>query len=254
MIGEQRGGRIVPGAPCVDCVSAFCIVPTSYTTTIGDRLNRSSLFVLKGFDAITKTVCAECRVRIDDLDQLTAILAPESASDPGLKGMYVGLSQCDMKKIGALCIPPIAPDSILTGLSRPHLAFDAIPYLIHTNFELPLMLDGRKPLAAFADVYPSDWFDQLLEPFESFVTSGQILRRIIDRPVPALKQQHPELDGVRDVLFALPGHAWRIDAYVEDILNRTRDWDDDLERLQGFLLGYEDWQNDWWISQRLSMR
>jgi hypothetical protein len=209
-----------------------------------------SIFVLKAFDAVTKTVCAEYRVRIEDLDQLTAILAPESATDPDLKGLYVGLSQGDMREIGALCIPPIEPDAILTGLSRLHLAFDAIPYLIHTNFELPLMLDGRKPLAVFGDVYPSDWFDELLEPFEPFVASGELLRRIIDTPAPALKQQHPELDGMRDVLFALPDQAWRIDAYVQDILNRTRDWDEDLERRQGFLLGYEDWQNDWWIEQR----
>ncbi len=213
-----------------------------------------SIFVLEGFDATTKTVCAECRVRIDDLDQLTAILAPESASDPGLKGLYVGLSHCDMQEIGALCVPPIVPDDILTGLRRPHFAFDAIPYLIHTNFELALMLDGRKPLAVFGDVYPSDWFDELLEPFEPYVASGQILRRIIDTPVSALKQRHADLDGMRDVLFALPDQAWRIDAYVNDILNRTRDWDEDLERLQGVLLGYEDWQNDWWIAQHSSMR
>lgn len=225
-------------------------MPTSDTTATGDRLNRSSNFVLKAFDALTKTVCAEWRVRIDDLDQLTAILAPESAADPDLKGLYVGLSPRHMRKIGTLCIPPIVPDAILTGLSRPHLAFDAIPYLIHTNFELPLMLDGRKSLAVFGDAYPSDWFDEFLEPFEPFVASGQILRRIIDTPVPALKQQHPDLDGMRDVLFALPDQAWRIDAYVKDILNRTRDWDDDLERLQGSLLGYEDWQNDWWIKHR----
>lgn len=213
-------------------------------------MSRSSNFVLQGFDDVTKTVSAEWRVRIEDLEQLKAVLAPESDSDPDLKGLYVGLSPRVMQKIGVLCIPPIVPDAILTGLSRPYLAFDAVPYLIHTNFELPLMLDGRKPLAVFGDVYPSDWFDELLEPFEPFVASGQILRRIIDTPVPALKQQHPDLDGMRDVLFALPDEAWRINAYIRDILNRSRDWDDDLERLQGSLLGYEDWQNDWWIEQR----
>lgn len=208
------------------------------------------LFVLQGFDAVTKTVCAECRVQIEDLDQLRGILASECAADPYLKGLYAGLSPRYMQMIGTLCVPPIVPHDILTALSRPHLAFDAIPYLIHTNFELPLMLDGRKPLAVFSDVYPSDWFDDFLAPFEPFVASGKILRRIIDTPVPALKRHHPGLEGMRDVLFALPDQAWRIDAYVEDILNRTRDWDDDLERRQGFLLGYEDWQNDWWIEQR----
>ncbi|PWW01982.1 hypothetical protein DFR52_102647 [Hoeflea marina] len=209
-----------------------------------------NIFVLKGFDAVTDTVRAECRVCISDLDQLRAILAPESATDPNLKGLYVGLSEIDMQQIGALCIPPIVPDAILTGISRPSFALEAIPYLIHTNFELPLMLEGRKPLAAFRDGYPSDWFDELLEPFEPFVATGQILRRIIDTPMPDLKQREPNLDGLRDVLFALPEQEWRIDVYIKNILNRTRDWDDDLERLQGSLLGYEDWENDWWIEQR----
>ncbi|MUZ75844.1 hypothetical protein GOZ90_24570 [Agrobacterium vitis] len=112
------------------------------------------------------------------------------------------------------------------------------------------MLEGRKPLAAFRDSYPSDWFDELLEPFEPFVATGQILRRIIDTPMPDLKQREPNLDGLRDVLFALPEQEWRIDVYIKNNLNRTRDWDDDLERLQGSLLGYEDWENDWWIEQR----
>lgn len=216
--------------------------------------NGDNIFVLKGFDAVTDTVCAECRVRIDDLDQLRAILAREYATDPDLKGLYNGLSELDMQQIGALCIPPIVPDAILTGISRPSFALDTIPYLIHTNFELPLMLEGRKPLAVFCHCYPSDWFDELLKPFEPFVASGQILRRIVDTPMPHRKQREPNLDGLRDVLFALPEQEWRIDAYIKNILNRTRDWDDHLERLQGSLLGYEDWENDWWIEQRSKAR
>ncbi|KGF68833.1 hypothetical protein LL06_14310 [Hoeflea sp. BAL378] len=209
-----------------------------------------SIFVLKGFDAVTGAVCAECRVRIVDLDQLKAVLSSETAADPDLRALYGGLSQSDMQAIGALCIPPIVPDAILTALGRPYFAFDAVPYLVHTNFELPLMLEGRKPLAVFSDGYPSDWFDELLEPFEPYVASGQILRRIIDTPVPSLNQNRSNLQGIRDVLFALPDQEWRIDAYIKTILKRTRAWDNELERLQGSLLGYEDWQNDWWIEQR----
>jgi hypothetical protein len=51
-------------------------------------------------------------------------------------------------------------------------------------------------------------------------------------------------EGLRDVLFALPEQECRIDVYIKNVLNRTRDWDDDLERLQGSLLGYEDWENE----------
>ena len=159
-----------------------------------------------------------------------------------------------MEEIGKLCLPPIVPDAMFTGICRPHMAFDDIPYLIHTNFELPLMLEGRKPLAVFQDGYPSEWFDEFLAPFAPFVASGQIICRTVDTPVPDLKQRRPDLEGLRDVYFSLPGEEWRIDAYIDEITNGTGDWNDDLERLQGSLLGYEDWQNDWWIEQRIQRR
>lgn len=224
---------------------------------MGEKMTRSqetALFVLQGFDSVTETVCVEWRIKIREMDRLRSILAPESHDDPDLKHAYYELSEQETRQIGQLCLPPFVPQTIFTGISRPNLAFDAIPYLLHTNFELPLMLEGRKPLAVFGDGYPSDWFDEFLAPFEPFVASGQLVRRIIETPMPHLKEHCPDLEGIRDVLFALPTEAWRIDAYIENIKNRTRDWDDELERLQGSLLGYEDWQNDWWIEQRVKRR
>jgi hypothetical protein len=212
--------------------------------------SHDNIFVFQGFDAVTQTVCVEWRAYIADVEQLRSILAPESHNDPDLKCRYDGLSKRDMRRIGKLCLPPIVPRAGFTAISRPSFAFDTVPYLIHTNFELPLMLDGRKPLAVFRDGYPSEWFDAFLAPFDPFVAMGQIVRRIIETPMPDLKQLHPDRAGMRDVFFVLPCHEWRIDAYIENIINRTRGWDDDLERLQGSLLGYEDWQNDWWIQQR----
>lgn len=214
----------------------------------------SNIFVFLGFDAVTKTVCAEWRVHIDDLEQLRSLLAPASDGDRDLDGGYDELSKRDMRRIGRLCVPPIVPHAIFSGISRPFHPFDAVPYLIHTNFELPLMLEGRKPLAVFGHGYPSAWFDDFLAPFDPFVASGQFVRRIIDTPMPDLKQRRPDLDGIRNVFFALPEEEWRIDAYIEKISNRTGAWDDDLERLQGSLLGYEDWQNDWWIEERVRRR
>jgi hypothetical protein len=207
-------------------------------------------FVLQGFDAVTETVCVEWRVSIGDLNALREILAPDSDGDPELKmRIYHNLSKRDMRRIGRLCRPPVEPDTIYTAISRPFI-FANVPYMVHTNFELPLMLDGRKPLAVFGDGYPSDWFDDYLAPFEPFVETGQIVRRIVDRPMPHIKERRPDLDGIRDVFFALPGEEWRIDAYIASIQNRIGDWNDDLERLQGSLLGYEDWQNDWWLEYR----
>lgn len=213
----------------------------------------SDLFVFQAYDPITQTVCAEWRVRIGNVAQLKTILDPQG-TDADLTWLYDALAEQDIHAIGALCLPPIVPDPIFTGFCRLQQGFDTPPYLIHTNFELPLMLEGRKPLSAFCDAYPSDWFDAFLAPFEPYVASGRIIRRTVDVPIPSLKQHRPEFEGMRHVYFALPGEEWRIDMYIDRIVNRIGDWNDDLERLQGELLGYENWQNDWWITQRVQRR
>ena len=54
--------------------------------------------------------------------------------------------------------------------------------------------------------------------------------------------------GTRRVLYALPGEQWRIDAFL--LLWKTAEkagWGEGFERLEGSLLGYEDWQNDAFI-------
>jgi hypothetical protein len=47
------------------------------------------------------------------------------------------------------------------------------------------------------------------------------------------------------VLYALPGEEWRIDAYLQlwETFKKTG-WTAEMEREEGTLLGYEDWQND----------
>jgi len=207
-------------------------------------------FVLQGFDPITDTVCVEWRIRIADVDTLCAVLAPDSDDDPELECSYRYLSAQDTRRIGALCVPPVVPDAIYTGFCRFNPIFADVPYLVHTNFELPLMLEGRKKFAVFSEGYPSEWLGEYLAPFEPFVLSGEITRRIIDKPMPHIKERRPDLDGIRTVYFALPGEEWRIDKYIEAIENRACDWNDELERLEGSLFGYQDWQNDWWIEHK----
>ena len=51
--------------------------------------------------------------------------------------------------------------------------------------------------------------------------------------------------GVYHVLYARADEAWRIDAYVAmQIESRRVGWSEQLERLQGSLLGYTDREND----------
>jgi hypothetical protein len=206
-------------------------------------------FVFQGFDPETGSVSVERRVFIDDVDAVRLIIGDDADDDPELRHSYQP-EPAELAAIGALCKPPVVPDVMFTRIGR-WSPLNDVPYLVHTGFELPLMLDGRKPLAVFGDGYPSVWFDEYLAPFEPFIRAGRIVRRVIDTPMPRLKTMRPDLDGMRDVYFALPGKEWRIDAYIEmREAARQSSWDANFERRQGALLGYEDWQNDWWLEHR----
>lgn len=52
------------------------------------------------------------------------------------------------------------------------------------------------------------------------------------------------------VLYAIPDEEWRIDRMIElkEAMFERR-WTREDERLEGCLLGYEEWQNDWWLSR-----
>jgi len=113
------------------------------------------------------------------------------------------------------------------------------------------MLEGRKSLVVFHDAYPAEWLSETLERFEPFVRSGRLVRRMIDTPfTKAERARFLNFQGWRRVFFSLPAEEWRIDAFL--LLSKVSaktGWNEALERMEGSLLGYEDWQNDWWIER-----
>jgi len=210
-------------------------------------------FLLQGLDPETGPVKIEHLVFIADTAAVRQVIGYGADEDPDWQ-CSCDLEPNELAAIGELCRPAFLPDRVFTRLER-WSSLNDIPYLVHTGFELPLMLDGRKPLAVFGDGYPSEWFDTYLAPFEPFVSAGRIVRHIVDTSMPELKVRRPDLDGIRDVYFAVPGQEWRIHAYIEmREAARRSGWDDDFERQQGLLLGYEDWQNDWWLKHRRDIR
>ncbi len=121
---------------------------------------------------------------------------------------------------------------------------DSLPYLTHTNRELAMMLAGTKPLAMFYDREPSDnaWTipDEVFAPH---VASGRFVQRDLvwlDGAAP------PGVRGTRYVFYALAVEAWRIDAFIamKTAASLSGDGSDALERLEGALLGYAEWQNE----------
>jgi hypothetical protein len=123
--------------------------------------------------------------------------------------------------------------------------YHTLPYVVHTSRELGLMLKGAKPLAMFSyiETHKIPVLDRYLRMFDRHVQGGRLLRREIREPVPQL----PHLAHI-EILYALPGEAWRMDALLE-LKKRPGPWSDDRERELGRLLGYKDWQNDAWLDR-----
>lgn len=114
-----------------------------------------------------------------------------------------------------------------------------LPYQLHTNRELGLMLKGSKPLAVFVDGkdrFP-DVVMRYLRLFDRHVAAGRFIRRDHFEP-PILGMSHIS----HRILFALPEEEWRIDAMIE--LKASERWGIEQERREGELLGYSDWMND----------
>jgi len=120
-----------------------------------------------------------------------------------------------------------------------------LPYQLHTNRELGMMLRGEKPLAVFVDGY--DKFPQVvrryLRLFDRHVAAGRFVKREYVLP----DNSHPPVLGWHTIIYALPQEQWRIDAMIE--LRLQEGWTAEKEREEGRLLGYEDWQNEVWLSR-----
>jgi len=120
-----------------------------------------------------------------------------------------------------------------------------LPYEVHTNRELGLMLAGVKPLAMFVD--SKDCFPDVvlryLRMFDRHVRADRFIRRdhVSESSTSAAHITHR-------ILFALPSETWRIDEMIN--LKASSTWTDQHERREGELLGYHDWMNDYWIARR----
>lgn len=91
-------------------------------------------------------------------------------------------------------------------------ALRELPYLVHTNRELGLMLRGIKPMAMFSDIagHEPDCVMRYHRMFGRHVSERRINLRIIDTPEP----KRPDWLS-RRVFYTLPGEDWRVDEMLE---------------------------------------
>ena len=120
----------------------------------------------------------------------------------------------------------------------------SLPYLVHTNRELGLMLAGTKPLATFSytDGYEVDFVLRYLRMFDRHAATGRFTKH---KKVSPLQKLNGRLH--HQFFYTLPNEDWRVNAMLE-LLALPGAWSNERERRYGTLLGYKDWQNDIWLS------
>jgi hypothetical protein len=195
---------------------------------------------------------AQTRFHVADIEVLRAILREDADQDPELRHLYYPDDDQLTKLVAHLGVKfdrsEFKPTDLTVELFRWEPLNEA-PYLIHTRYELPLLLEGRKKLARMTHAYPPMTFDGE-HRFDYWVGAGTLHRKVIIEPfdVPAKGYL-----GTRTVLYTPKGEEWRIPTHNLIWRASAEGWNETFERHEGMLFGYEDWQCDWWIDH-LSQR
>ena len=219
-----------------------------------------SRFILEAFDRQRWCPVLQAMLAVDDLEALRAILGAVADEDPELQWIY----HLDDEELAAI----VAEFSITFDTEQLQCTdldirlfklgrLDQTPYLIHTGFELPLLLEGRKKLARMVEAYPPMTFEGE-DRFDHWVAEGVLHREEIREPFdsPIRRSGGQTYLGHRTVYYTPKGEEWRIPAMklILGAADKSGGWNEHFQRLEGMLFGYEDWQNDWWIEEIIARR
>lgn len=205
-------------------------------------------FVLSAFDRDQWCPVLQARFCSDDLDGIRSILGKKADDDSELQDQYI-LDRDELAAIVERYAVTFDPDGL--DCREPDIFLfrrrwlSHTPYLVHTGYELPLLIDGRKKLARMGDGYPPMTFEGE-DRFDRWVAEGLLHKEEVLEPFdPPTKRWA----GHRTVYYTPKGEEWRIAAskLIWGQFGKAGGWNETLERLEGLLFGYEDWQNDWWI-------
>jgi hypothetical protein len=205
-------------------------------------------FILQAYHPEYACPAFETMFTVERLEDLQALLGPDARRDPEIRQRY-WLEPADLAAISRRFGVTFDAGDRDMALVRWRELRES-PYLAHIGYELPLMLDGRKKLARFHHEYPPHehgWEDQ----FDRFVAQGLLHKEVDVEPFekPLRHASGHVFEGLRTAWYTPPGEEWRIQAFR--LIKKTKvGWNDTLERLEGMLYGYEDWQNDWWAEHR----
>jgi hypothetical protein len=188
-----------------------------------------------------ETECIVASTALDESQTEKIALELGLNADDLAKGMVFELDGSDLSRIESTISVDFG-DKATTGKLRVKLDIDDLPYQVHTNRELRMMLLGKKPLAVFSHPCGSESSAQEIPErlFDPYVSSGRFVKREVIEPSSSNGSA-----AARTVFFATPSDAWRIDAYLALMGSaQVVGWSEELERQQGRLLGYTEREND----------
>jgi len=208
-------------------------------------------FVLQARDPDHGCPVFEARFPVTQLDDLRALIGADADDDPEFEDSYT-LDATETAAVTArfgVAFDPEGREVHLWPWDEQWDKMRRIPYLVHGGYELPLLLEGRKQLARFLDVYPPHrHFDEAR--FDRYVADGVLHKEVVVEPFeePDRRKDGQVFEGRRTVYYTRKGEEWRIQASKLIWGNTKSGWNEDFERMEGMLFGYEAWQNDWWLA------
>lgn len=207
-------------------------------------------FVLQAFDPDYGHPAFETMFVVDRPADLRALLGADAEDDPAFDKWY-RLEPSEVAEITGRFGVAFDPAGRATTLYL--WRDDEPPYLAHGGYELVLMIEGRKPFARIDDIYfpPHRFVGE--DRFDRHVATGLLHKEVQLDPFaePLHSTDGQVFEGYRTVYYTLKGEEWRIPAWkMIAEAARKSGWNDSFERLEGMLLGYEEWQNDWWAEER----
>ena len=207
------------------------------TETVTSNPEMDTSLILDCYDPSGEFITSSVAFQTTNLDDLARLLDLEGFD---VSAVY-DLEEEDLARLRRHFAPDIP---LIVGFARlrPRLRVDDLPYTVHTNRELPLMLAGTKPLSVFCEPHPSfaecSSFPE--KTFDRHVENGELAKRDW---IDCLKEDKSR--ELRWVFYALPSEAWRIDAYILLLKTvRRSGWCSGFLRMEGTLLGYQEWEND----------
>ena len=205
-------------------------------------------FILQAIDPEYGHPAFETMFVVDKPQELRALIGIDPEVDPDFERFY-WLEPQEISAVIRHFGLGFDPDGRRTALIK-WTDQPVAPYLVHTNYELVLMIDGRKHFARMhGDFYPPRRFDGE-EQFDRYVAQGLLHKEEqLDKfPESTLLKDGRTAEGLRTVYYTRKGKEWRIPAWklIEKAAAKSG-WNEDFERMEGMLFGYEDWQNDWWL-------